>query len=247
MLPVDDGIRRLAQTIVRTARHGSLATLEPATGWPLATRVGCSADIDGAPLFIASALSAHTQALAGNPRCSLLLGESGRGDPLAHPRMTVIGTARQLNPGPGRDRARRRYLARHPKARLYADFPDFSFWRLHVARAHLNAGFGRAHVLSAFDVLLDPDQTMALAPAEDRALQHMNRDHADAVAMYGSVLCNGPAGQWVIIGIDSEGLDLMLGDDVRRLWFDHPVQSVDELRSTLVELADEARRRARDT
>ena len=48
---------------------------------------------------------------------------------------------------------RRRYLARQPKAALYADFGDFAFWRLEVLRASLNGGFGRAFELMAGDVL----------------------------------------------------------------------------------------------
>jgi putative heme iron utilization protein len=61
---------------------------------------------------------------APDPRASILLAESGKGDPLAHPRLTVIGRLERC-PDP---RVRERFLARHPKARLYADFVDFSFF-----------------------------------------------------------------------------------------------------------------------
>ena len=30
------------------------------------------------------------------------------------------------------ERVRERFLARHPKAKLYAGFGDFSFWRLEI-------------------------------------------------------------------------------------------------------------------
>jgi putative heme iron utilization protein len=50
-------------------------------------------------------------------------------------------------------RVRRRFLARHPKAELYAGFGDFAFWRMSVASAHLNGGFARAADLKAQDVL----------------------------------------------------------------------------------------------
>ena len=45
-------------------------------------------------------------------------------------------------------RAERRYLNRHPKARLYAGFADFAFFRLAVERASLNGGFGKAYHLT---------------------------------------------------------------------------------------------------
>ncbi|RVB28703.1 HugZ family protein, partial [Mesorhizobium sp. M7A.F.Ca.CA.004.05.1.1] len=90
---------RLAKTLLRSARFGALAVIEPQTGSPLASRVGVATDIDGAPLILVSMLSAHTGALLADPRCSLLLGEPGKGDPLAHPRLTLICQAARLERG----------------------------------------------------------------------------------------------------------------------------------------------------
>jgi len=38
---------------------------------------------------------------------------------------------------------KRRFLARHPEAAFYADFPNFAFWRLEAEGAHYIGGFGR--------------------------------------------------------------------------------------------------------
>src|SRR5215210_640469 len=46
-------------------------------------------------------------------------------------------------------RARERFLARHPKAKLYADFPDFGFFTLSPEAGHLNGGFAKAATLTA--------------------------------------------------------------------------------------------------
>ena len=106
-------------------------------------------DIDGTPVILVSTLSAHTAALDADPRCSLLVGEPGKGDPLAHPRIThrlqrsAAGTRNARG-----TRVRRRYLNRHPKAELYAGFADFAFFRLEPRGASLNGGFGRAYRLS---------------------------------------------------------------------------------------------------
>lgn len=151
--PADDASRALAAKLLGSARHGSLATLEPDSGHPMATRVAVTLDADGAPLLLISALSAHSGALDADPRCALLVGEPGSGDPLAHPRLTVFGRARRV-PRESADgsRVRERWLAAHPKAALYADFADFSFWRIEAERASLNGGFGRAHRLEADDL-----------------------------------------------------------------------------------------------
>lgn len=241
--PVDDDARRLARNLLRRARHGALATLDPASGAPLASRTGLASDMDGAPVFLTSTLSAHTQALLADPRCSLLLGEPGKGDPLAHPRITVIGSAEQVTSEDGdlRARLRRRYLARHPKAELYVDFPDFSFWRLKIAQASLNGGFGRAYAMTAGDLLTDMTGLEGLLAFEAGAVAHMNDDHADAVALYAQAFCKGAPGNWILIGLDPEGLDLQKGDEVERLWFDTPLTSPEEMRPLLVRLAGEAR------
>ena len=135
------------------ARHGALAVLEPGSGWPMASRVALALDADGAPIILISGLSAHTPALEADGRCTLLAGEPGAGDPLAHPRLTLFATARKLaRDSPEGQRARERYLQAQPKAALYADFGDFAFWRLEPARASLNGGFGKAFALTAADL-----------------------------------------------------------------------------------------------
>src|SRR5262245_58178167 len=172
---------RLAKTLTRTARYGALAVIEPETGAPLASRVGVATDADGTPLILVSQLSAHTKAILADPRCSLLVGEPGKGDPLAHPRITLVCRAVKLEAGTAeRVRAERRYLNRNPKAKLYVGLGDFSFFRLEVERASLNGGFGKAYLLTRGDVIVEGPVVDALAESEQQAIDHMNDDHLDA-------------------------------------------------------------------
>jgi putative heme iron utilization protein len=134
-----------AKAMIRTATHGALACLEPGTGHPLASRVGVASFADGTPLIVISALAAHSAALRADPRCSLLIGDAGKGDPLASARISPVCRAEMLERGSAMAvEARERYLAVHPKAGVYVDLPDFRFFRLEVERASLNGGFGRA-------------------------------------------------------------------------------------------------------
>src|SRR3954471_7883968 len=89
--PGYDGLAE-ARRLLRGMRAGSLATLD-ASGAPFASLVNVATAFDGAPLLLMSALSAHTQFLDKDARASLLLAETGKGDPLAHPRLTVSGAA----------------------------------------------------------------------------------------------------------------------------------------------------------
>jgi heme iron utilization protein len=232
----------LAKTLLRTTRAGTLATIDRNTGHPFASLVNVATDSDGSPLILVSRLATHTANLEKDPRASLLLAAAGRGDPLAHPRLTVLGTFARLTPHVVDEaRARSRFLAHHPKSALYADFADFSFWRLSIASAHLNGGFARAADLTAADVLTDVADAADLIAAEAGAVAHMNEDHADAVRLYGVKLLGAPDGAWRLTGIDPEGLDLACGDATLRLPFQRRITGTDDMRAVMVELARAAR------
>ena len=151
----------LARTAVRTARYAALATIDPSDGAPSVSRVSLATAMDGAPVFLISRQSSHFTNLEADPRCSLLVGEPGKGDPLAYARMTLIGTAVCLPASLEGAHVKSRFLRRNPKAALYADFPDFAFWRFATARASLNGGFGKAYALAKGDLATPLD---GLAP-----------------------------------------------------------------------------------
>ncbi len=241
--PTDDEAIRLARRLLRASRYGALAVLEPDTGAPSASRVATATDPDGSPLILVSTLSTHTGALMADPRCSLLLGEPGKGDPLAHPRITIACLAERLDRDSDDGRlARRRYLGRHPKAELYVDFGDFSFFRLAPQRAGLNGGFGKAYALTRSDLLVDGPAVAEIAAAEQGAIAHMNSDHRDAIALYARHFAKAGPGAWMMTGLDVDGFDLACGDDSRRVFFPEKLAGTSQMRKALVSLAQAARR-----
>jgi putative heme iron utilization protein len=237
--PQDDGFDgvALAKRLLRAIRSGALATLDSASGHPFASLVTVATDIDGSPLLLMSTLSAHRTNLEADPRISILLAEQGKGDPLAHPRLTVIGRAERSHDA----RVRSRFIARHPKAKLYADFTDFAFFRLKVEGGHLNGGFARAMTLTSDQLLCDPAASAALGAVHDGAVEHMNEDHRDALRLYATKIAGAKDGDWRTTGIDPEGIDLALGDATARVLFDNPIDGPDALRASLVALAKTAR------
>lgn len=153
--PTGEEARALARAVLQEARFGSLGVIEPDTGAPAVTRIAVATDWEGFPITLISALSQHTKALERNPECSLLVGEPGpKGDPLAHPRLTLQCRASFIEKDSGqRCQLRKRYLELIPKAALYIDFADFRLVRLNIHRAFLNGGFGKAYLLDAEDVV----------------------------------------------------------------------------------------------
>ncbi len=230
-----------AKSLLRRLRAGALGTIDKASGGPMTTLTTVATDMDGTPLILTSRLSHHTANLIEDPRFSLLLAERGKGDPLAHARLTLMGRARTID----RDstegqRFRRRFLARHPKAELYIDFPDFVFWRLEPEIAHLNGGFARAWSGISADILTAMSGAEELLSIEDGAVAHMNADHAEALQLYAMKLLGLPKAQWRCTGIDPEGLDLMAGDEAGRLVFDERITDAGALRRVLFRLAGAA-------
>lgn len=232
----------LADRLIRGARFGALAGLDPKSGAPIVTRVATATMLDGAPIILVSALSAHTSAILADPRCGLLLGEPGKGDPLAHPRISLACVAERLDrQGVDGKEARRRYLNRNPKGALYADFPDFTFFRLDPRSASLNGGFGKAYNLTRDDLLAAaPDE---LANIEQSAIVHMNEDHRDAVTLMARELARCKGDGWYVTGIDSRGMDIALGDQTGRIRFVSSVETGADLRKTLAAMTSSARNR----
>src|SRR5262245_44080905 len=240
--PPDFDPKTQGKSLLRTIRAGTLATLDRNTGHPFASLVNVATDADGAPLILVSRLSTHTANIEVDGRASLLLAQTGKGDPLAHPRLTVLGRFVQVErDGADDERVRRRFLARHPKSELYAGFGDFSFWRMDIVAAHLNGGFARAADLKAEDVRTDLAGADDLVAAEADAVAHMNADHAEACRLYASKLLGEPDGAWRLTGLDPDGADLALGDRTARLAFPQRVVEPGALRKVLVELAGRAR------
>ncbi|MBX9933367.1 MAG: DUF2470 domain-containing protein [Methylobacterium sp.] len=226
----------LSRHLLRSIRSGALATLDADDGTPFASLVTIATDADGTPLMLLSRLSGHTRNLLKDARASLLFSAGGKGDPLAHPRLTVTGLAPQTK----EPRVRERFLARHPKAKLYADFPDFGFFALEPTAGHLNGGFAKAATLTKSELLLDLAGCEALIAGEAGAVAHMNADHGDALAIYAG---DGTA-NWRLTGIDPEGMDLLAGDRTARIPYPSPVREMGALRKVLVEMATAGRAKA---
>jgi len=205
-----------SKRLLRLSRTAALATLG-ADGSPLTTWVGCASDFDGAPLFLISTLAQHTKDLAGDARGSLLLTRPpDRGDPLNHPRLTIGGP---ITAHPDLY-ARKRYLQRNPKAKLYASFSDFAVYRMRVEAVHFNGGFGRADKLVSADILTPSADAAALSVAEDALLGEINAVEGLAAQLAG----RREAGRriWRAVGLDAEGLDLSAGGTAARVDYPAP-------------------------
>jgi heme oxygenase (biliverdin-IX-beta and delta-forming) len=231
-----------ARRLIRASGHAGLAT--SLDGWPYVSLVATACDVDASPLLLLSDLAQHTKNLAAEPRVSLLFeATAGYADPLAGPRLTLLGRARRVDDA----RCAARFAARHPGSAVYAGFADFHLYRITIERGHLVAGFGRIAWVEGKNLRFAADAS-PLAAAGPDIVTHMNGDHPDAVQLYARNLLGRSGEGWQMTGIDPEGLDLRrqseTDGETARLDFADPVLTPAAARRVLVALAAEARRRS---
>jgi len=218
-------------------------------GWPFGSVMPYALDVTGRPVFLISSMAMHTQNLQADPRASLLVTQPGLGpqreesdDPLARARLTLMGDARVVPPAEV-SAARAAYLARHARAAYWVDFEDFAFWRLEVTDLYFVGGFAAMDWVSAaayFAAAPDP-----LADVADGIVEHMNRDHADALVEYARHFAGEPADEATMVAVDRLGFKLRLRRGQRlssaRIAFPREVTTAAQSREVLIAMLQEAR------
>jgi hypothetical protein len=240
--PPDFDPGKLAKSLLRRSRQGALATLMAGSGDPYCSLVNLASHPDGSPILLISGLAVHTRNILADGRVSLMLDERAAGDPLEGARIMLSGRAEPA--GAEEDLLQRRYLNAHPSAEAFVSFKDFSFFRIRPSGTHLVAGFGRIVDLKPEQFLTDLAGADDLLAAEEGAVEHMNADHREAMALYATRLLGAADGEWRCTGCDPDGLDMQDGQTVLRLDFPERVTGGMALRKMLVRLAGEARAKA---
>ena len=231
---------RLARSLLRRSRQGALATLMAGHGDPYCSLVNLAGHPDASPILLISRLALHTKNILADPRVSLMLDEWVAGDPLEGARIMLAGRAEEATEAEV-DLLRRRYLAAHPSAEVFVEFKDFSFFRIRPAGAHLVAGFGRIVDLKPEQFLTEIGDAAGLLEAEAGAVEHMNKDHREAMNLYATRLLGAESAGWACTGCDPDGMDMQADGRTLRLDFPERVTDGTGLRKMLVRLAGEAR------
>ena len=233
-----------ALTLAALQNTGTLCTfaLKP-EGFPYGSFV-IHAVHDNNPVFLISAIAEHTANLMKNSKASFLVcANSGAGNPLAHARATLIGECRKVE-AHEIDSVKKTFLDKHPSAKHYVDFKDFSFWKLHTDSVRYIGGFGNmSWVDSEAWYSSEPDP---IAPVSEDIIQHMNKDHSDTMHLYCQTYTRAHNVESVkMTAIDRYGFDMQVlieeASHPIRLGFEKPIKNAEEARMEMVRLAKEAR------
>ena len=232
-----------ARELLLKEYRGVLSTHSKAMpGFPFGSVVPYCLDADGNPLILISRIAQHTHNLTLDPKCSLLVGEREAEDVQAVGRLTVLAEARKLEDDEAIGAAAARYYRYFPDSQNYHSAHDFDFWVLTPVRHRYIGGFGAIHWLD--------DVTLAnpfAGKAEAGMVEHMNADHAKAIAHYVAMAGLPDAVPAVMAGVDSEGLHLRIGQGLWWLPFATPCNTPLQVREALVSLAHATQWPGRET
>jgi putative heme iron utilization protein len=221
----------LARQLLNHQSFGVLSTHSTdVKGYPFGSIAPYTLDYEGEPAILISDIAQHTRNIKLNNKVSLTVFDPHADDPQAGSRLTWIGGAEGINPS--ETHIRDRYLRYFPSAESYFETHDFSFYRIHLRRARFIGGFGQIF-------WIEPDAMLVKNPfreTERGIVEHMNRDHQQALFHYCKVL-GLEAHTVTMIGIDSEGFDMLADKRKLRIDFESPIHTSIEARANLVRLA----------
>lgn len=203
-------------------------------GFPFGSVVPYCLNQDGWPLILISRIAQHTRNLKADPRCSLLVSERDAADVQLNGRLTLMAEARQLADPQSVASAAERYYRYFPESRDYHRVHDFDFWVLHPLRWRFIGGFGAIHWLEQA-ALANP--FAGAEGGEGAMLEHMNDDHAAAIAHYVEQAGMPGTDDARMVGIDAEGFHLRIGQAIHWLPFPSACSTAMDVRQALVAMA----------
>lgn len=198
---------------------GTLAThsREP-DGFPFPTMLPFATDARHRPTILVSRLAEHTRNLQLDTRAGFLVVEAPNEAVLDGARVTLIGRFAPVAAAEANAVARR-YLRYHPAAERYLGLGDFSFLAMDVERLRFIGGFGAMGWLNGDE--LDP-----LDPLSEEDEMFLTRKFEADVKR---------TSNFELAGIDRHGADLKVAGERRRVIFDAPKTTLEELEQALVE------------
>ena len=240
------GLAERARTLLELGRTGTLSThSRKQPGFPFGSLMPYAMDSGGHPIFLISTMAMHTKNLQADSRASLLVTQPGvSGDLLANSRITLLGHAKPVADGEVAS-VRALYIERHPNSSQWVEFEDFSFYFLNVIDVYYIGGFGVMGWVPNTDYdQAQPDPLLDSAPG---IIAHMNKDHADAIALLTRAATGINPQEARMTSVDRLGFQVQLktdaGSKVERISFPREVRNPLEARTVLIEMVALARQK----
>jgi len=140
---VESDVDRGARQLLEQRTFGVLITnAESLPGYPFGSLTPYALDAQGRPVFLLSSLAIHSANLHADARAALFVfSDAAETKASVAARLNVIGQVRPVDAAEI-DEMRALYVAAHPEAAQWAEFGDFSFYRMQPEQMYYVGGFG---------------------------------------------------------------------------------------------------------
>lgn len=261
-----------ARTVTSVCTSGTLCTLaarEGMEGTPFGSYVDYVLDDRGNPILLMNDMSMHTINIqqttetTGKPAVVTLFTQresSGAGEGQDVSRCSLTGTLERMDADgtPDMDQIRMRYSLTHTYADQVMDSPKFAFYRLNPSHVYFVGGFG---VLAKW---MDPEDYAAASPdilaaSAGGMMDKINSQHSDDLQLTAQHLLDvkTPIESIRMTNVDRLGMDIRvtsqmgsrrnkLQTDEFRIGFRIPVLSVEDAKSEVLKVFQEAWEKAND-
>lgn len=226
---------KLARKLLLSEYQGILSTISvDIEGYPFGSVVPYCLNKEGKPVILISSIAQHTKNILSDSKVSLTVTEKGVDNGQTAGRITYIGDAEKLNSDD--TESIERYYQYFPQSMDYHKTHNFDFYQISPVRIRFIGGFGEIYWLEKESFLLSNPFSFN---EENSMTEHMNTDHQEAMKHYclSNEIDYSEDRLPVMVGIDSEGFNLRVGDRIHRINFDEPVTTAVEVRKAMVAMA----------
>jgi putative heme iron utilization protein len=219
-----------SRKLLKENNNGVLATVSlDVPGYPFGSVTPYCLSEKLEPLLLISNIARHTKNIIANPKVSLTVFDYKSNDVQANGRVTYIGDALKTDDASLNEK----YQLYFPNSKGYFGFHDFSLYKIELKKIRYIGGFAKIFWLEKEEFVLENP----LAAVEKRIIDHMNNDHSDSIIKYCRVFKGENVAAAAMIGIDSEGFDVLADNRLHRFSFDEPVTDAGIAREILVKMA----------
>mmetsp|Transcript_9060 Transcript_9060/g.13507 ORF Transcript_9060/g.13507 Transcript_9060/m.13507 type:complete len:362 (+) Transcript_9060:219-1304(+) len=257
-------VEEKAKTVITVCSSGTLCTTsnqDEIDGAPFGSFVDYVLDDEGNPILLMNEMSMHTMNIMNNPTkpVTLFAQFSGKQSAEAAPqgqdvsRCSITGLVEKIDPDTDEqiDQIRMRYSITHAYADQVMDSPKFAFYRIKPLKVYFVGGFGVLAKWVPVEEYKDAASDI-LAKEAVSIVARLNRDHADDLQLTAEHLLDCTNVERIrVTSIDRLGMDIRvttkgkglrnkLNTDEFRIGFRIPVISVEDAKSEVLKVFQEA-------
>jgi putative heme iron utilization protein len=215
-------VSKLARTFMKGWDSGVLNTQFEQNGdeFPFGSLTPFVLTEEGEITILISDLAIHTKNILRNKKVGFTVFDMEASHKQAAARVSLTGFASLLDEKEDEERYKRvseRYFTFFPMARNYFKAHNFFFYTLKPKHVHFIKTFGQIYSFDAEDNwnLTTPEWI----GSENGAIEHMNKDHKDALMKFSKDLIETDTQEVSLICVDGEGFHMKIDEKIHYMNF----------------------------